>query len=53
MWGEYSFVGRGRHPLGVWQQYAPDVYGHALPVGHFLPEEAPDLLTAALRDFFD
>jgi haloacetate dehalogenase len=53
LWGEYSFVGRGYDPLGVWQQYAPDVRGRALPVGHFLPEEAPDLVTAALRDFFD
>ena len=40
-------------PLGVWQQYAPDVRGRALPTGHFLPEEAPDLVSAALRDFLD
>jgi haloacetate dehalogenase len=53
LWGEHSFVGRGYEPLSVWQQYAPDVRGNALPVGHFLPEEAPDLVTAALRDFFD
>ena len=25
----------------------------ALPTGHFLPEEAPDLVTAALRDFLE
>ena len=25
----------------------------AMPVGHFLPEEAPELVTAALRDFLD
>ena len=30
-----------------------DVRGEALPTGHFLPEEAPDLVTAALRDFLD
>jgi haloacetate dehalogenase len=53
LWGEHSFVGRGYEPLNVWQQYAPDLRGNALPVGHFLPEEAPDLVTAALRDFFD
>jgi haloacetate dehalogenase len=53
LWGEHSFVGRGYHPLSVWQQYAPDARGHPLPVGHFLPEEAPDLVTAALRGFFD
>ena len=27
------------------------VRGEALPTGHFLPEEAPDLVTTALRDF--
>jgi haloacetate dehalogenase len=53
LWGKQSFVGRGYEPLSVWQQYATDVRGDALPVGHFLPEEAPDLVTAALRDFFD
>jgi haloacetate dehalogenase len=53
LWGTQSFVGRGYEPLSVWQQYATDVRGDALPVGHFLPEEAPDLVTAALRAFFE
>jgi haloacetate dehalogenase len=52
LWGTQSFVGRGYEPLSVWQQYATDVRGNALSTGHFLPEEAPDLVTAALRDFF-
>ncbi len=51
--GEQAFVGRGYEPLSVWQQYATDVRGHALPTGHFLPEEAPDLVSAALRKFLD
>jgi haloacetate dehalogenase len=51
LWGTQAFVGRGYQPLGVWQQYAADVRGAALPTGHFLPEEAPDLVIAALRDF--
>jgi haloacetate dehalogenase len=53
LWGTQAFVGRGYEPLGVWQRYATDVRGHALPTGHFLPEEAPDLVRAALRDFLD
>jgi haloacetate dehalogenase len=53
LWGAQSLVGRGYEPLSVWRQYLTDVRGNALPVGHFLPEEAPDLVTAALRDFFD
>jgi haloacetate dehalogenase len=51
LWGTQAFVGRGYEPLEVWQQYATDVRGSALPTGHFLPEEAPDLVAAALRDF--
>jgi haloacetate dehalogenase len=48
LWGTQSMA----DPLGIWRQYAPDVRGDALPTGHFLPEEAPDLVTAALHDFF-
>jgi haloacetate dehalogenase len=51
LWGSQGFVGRGYHPLSVWQEYAIDVRGEALPTGHFLPEEAPPQVTAALRDF--
>jgi haloacetate dehalogenase len=53
LWGTQGFVGRGYQPLRVWQEYATDVRGQALPAGHFLPEETPDLVTAALRDFLD
>jgi haloacetate dehalogenase len=54
LWGNQGMVGGPAYnPLGIWQQYATDVRGHALPTGHFLPEEAPDLVTAALRDFLD
>jgi haloacetate dehalogenase len=51
LWGTEAFVGRGYEPLRVWQQYATDVRGTALPTGHFLPEEAPGLVVEALRDF--
>src|SRR5580704_12951943 len=53
LWGTQAFVGRGCEPLTVWRQYAPDVRGRTLPTGHFLPEEAPDLVLSALRDFLD
>jgi haloacetate dehalogenase len=51
LWGAQGFVGREYEPLSVWREYAGDVRGEALPTGHFLAEEAPDLVTAALRDF--
>jgi haloacetate dehalogenase len=53
LWGKQGVVGRRYEPLSIWRQYATDVGGSALPVGHFLAEEAPDLVTAALRGFFD
>lgn len=51
LWGERSFVGKAYEPLAVWQEYADDVRGTALPVGHFLPEEAPEQVLAELRSF--
>ena len=53
LWGAQAFVGREYEPVRVWQQYATDVRGQELPTGHFLPEEAPDLVNAALRGFLD
>jgi hypothetical protein len=38
-------------PLDIWQFYAHDVSGRALPTGHFVPEEAPDLVAAAFAEF--
>jgi pimeloyl-ACP methyl ester carboxylesterase len=51
LWGTQAFVGRNYEPVSVWEQYASDVRGTALPTGHFLPEEAPNVVSAALRDF--
>jgi haloacetate dehalogenase len=51
LWGTQGFVGRAYEPLSVWQEYADDVRGTALPTGHFLPEEAPDLVLKALAGF--
>ena len=51
LWGTQAFVGRYYQPLSVWQEYTTDIRGQAMPTGHFLPEEAPGPVTAALRDF--
>jgi haloacetate dehalogenase len=53
LWGTRGMVGPHYDPVGIWQQYASDVRGHAVPTGHFVPEEAPDLVSSALRDFLD
>jgi haloacetate dehalogenase len=51
LWGEHGFVGRTYDALAIWREYASDVRGHAVRSGHFLPEEAPDEVIAALRTF--
>ncbi len=40
------------NPLEVWRRWAKDVRVTELECGHFLPEEAPEETTRALRDFF-
>lgn len=50
LWGDKGFIAR-YDPIAVWKHYADDVRGLALPAGHFVPEEAPEQVIAALRAF--
>ncbi|WBB69320.1 alpha/beta hydrolase [Micromonospora sp. WMMD812] len=38
-------------PLAIWREWADDVRGGPVPVGHFIPEEAPEETTRQLLDF--
>jgi haloacetate dehalogenase len=51
LWGAHGVVERCFRPLDEWRAVADDVRGHALPSGHYIPEEVPDLLLEALTDF--
>jgi haloacetate dehalogenase len=54
LWGEAGFVGSAYDVLDVWREYVdrPDlVSGHAVPGGHYVPEEAPEETLAALTGF--
>ncbi len=52
LWGKQGMAGGpGYSPLSIWQEYARDVRGSALPTGHLVPEEAPGEVVTALRDF--
>ncbi|KMM84217.1 haloacetate dehalogenase [Pseudomonas taetrolens] len=51
LWGAKGTVGRCFEPLKEWQQVATDVRGKALPVGHYIAEEAPELLLAEALAF--
>ncbi|MFM1855827.1 MAG: hypothetical protein RLZ83_1136 [Pseudomonadota bacterium] len=53
LWGERGVVQRMFKPLALWQaQCEGHVDGHALPCGHFIPEEQPEATVSALRGFF-
>jgi len=52
LWGENSGVGRMYEPLTVWRAWADNVSGHAVPGGHFLPEEAPRETLEAMLALF-
>lgn len=51
LWSHSSGVASWDDPLGVWRAWADDVRGGPVPVGHFIPEEAPDLTARYLTDF--
>ena len=52
LWGESGFVGSAYDMLATWRDVAQNVQGHAVPGGHYLPEEAPAETLKALLDFF-
>lgn len=52
LWGERGVVHRFFDPLALWQaQCAGTVSGHAMPAGHFIPEERPEATAEALAGF--
>jgi haloacetate dehalogenase len=52
LWGENGIIGKVFDPLALWRMRASDVSGNALPGGHYLAEECPDLVAQAFADFF-
>nr|WP_228535535.1 alpha/beta hydrolase [Noviherbaspirillum malthae] len=53
VWGEHGVVGKLFRPLQDWQaKCALPVTGKVLPAGHFIPDQAPELLLAEMNTFF-
>ncbi len=52
LWGEQGVVGQNFAVLPLWRERALQVTGAALPCGHYIAEEAPELLLAQAHDFF-
>lgn len=52
LWGEKGKIGRWYDPMAVWRSYAAGpVEGRAVATGHYLAEEDPAGVIAALRGF--
>ena len=51
LWGAGGVVARCFDPIAEWRKVADDVAGRALPCGHYIPEEVPDLLLRELEAF--
>jgi haloacetate dehalogenase len=51
LWGAQGVIERCFRPMDEWRRVADDVAGRALPAGHYLPEEVPDLVVAELERF--
>jgi haloacetate dehalogenase len=52
LWGEHGAVGQCFDVLDLWRARAMEVSGMSLPSGHYIAEEAPQLLLAQALDFF-
>ncbi len=51
LWGTASYVGRNFDVLASWAPFAPGTQGHGIHADHYLAEEAPEDVLAALRPF--
>jgi haloacetate dehalogenase len=53
LWGQKGKIGAWYDPPALWRSYcAGAVTGRGIETGHYLAEEAPDLVIAELRAFF-
>ena len=53
LWGEHSAVGQCFDVLALWRERAGEVTGLSFPCGHYIAEEAPELLLHCALDFFE
>jgi haloacetate dehalogenase len=52
LWGEHGVVERCFDVLALWRERAAQVTGRSVPCGHYIAEEAPELLLAEAQTFF-
>jgi haloacetate dehalogenase len=52
LWGKEGVIERCFDALEEWRRVARDVSGQALPCGHYIPEEQPNMLIDEMLAFF-
>jgi haloacetate dehalogenase len=52
LWGAEGVIEKCFDPVAEWKSFSDKVTGHALPCGHYIPEEAPELLIECALPFF-
>jgi haloacetate dehalogenase len=53
LWGQDGVIEKCFDPLKDWAEVASHVSGHSINSGHYLPEEAPEAVLAALKAFLN
>lgn len=51
LWGAQGVIEQCFEPLAEWRKWSANVSGEALPCGHYIPEEAPELLLERVLPF--
>jgi len=52
LWGKHGVIEKCFAPVEDWREVANDVRGHALPGGHYLAEELPEMVIKEVEEFF-
>jgi haloacetate dehalogenase len=53
LWGNKGKIGAWYDPLAIWRSYcAGGISGRGIDTGHYLAEEAPEIVVSELRAFF-
>ena len=51
LWGAEGVIEKCFNPIAEWKNFSDNVSGHSLQCGHYIPEEAPELLLERVLPF--